>query len=166
LQNLTAFVGRRQKGVIVSLIALSTLLLTTFAWSYYSSQRDAAAQARLSHLISAFNQTVSDKSAKDGFERIIIEAQKIKDESGSPPVAQLAQYYIAISEESLGNTDRSVQHLRDLIRDGDPIMKSLAQFALGAIYRNHNDTQRAMEVYRELEASGAISRRESHSRNH
>jgi predicted negative regulator of RcsB-dependent stress response len=169
--NSSGFFRRRQKGVIVALVvALSALVITPFAWSHYVSQRNAAAQARFAPVISAFDEAVAgkagSKSEKEKLERIIIEARKITDEYGSSPVAPLARYYIAMSEERLGNTDRSVQHLRDLIRDGDPTMKPLAQFALSALYRNHGDTPRALAVYKELEASGAFVRRAGHSGAH
>jgi predicted negative regulator of RcsB-dependent stress response len=166
--NFSGLVRARQKGAIVTLIALSTLLITPFARSYYSARRDAAAHARFGQVIRDFDETVTvgNKSEKERLERIIIEARKITDEYGSSPDAQLARYYVAISEERLGNTDRSVQHLRELIRDGDPMMKPLAQFALVAIYRNHGDTPRAMVAYKDLEASGALSRRGSHSAGH
>lgn len=165
MEKLAGFARRRKPGIIAALIALATVLIANFAWSYYSSQRDADAQARFSQVISAFNK-ISTKSDKEGFERIIVEAQKIKDEYGLSPVATLAQYYIAISEERLGKTDQAVQSLQDLIQDGDPMMKNLARFALGALYRNHGDNQRAMESYKQLEESGAYSKGESHSGKH
>ena len=165
MEKLAGFARRRKPGIIAALIALATVLIANFAWSYYSSQRDADAQARFSQVISAFNK-ISTKADKEGFERIIIEAQKIKNEYGSSPVATLAQYYIAISEERLGNTDKAVQSLQDLIQGGDPMMKNLARFALGAIYRNHGDNPKAMETYKQLEESGAYSKGESHSGNH
>jgi predicted negative regulator of RcsB-dependent stress response len=166
LQTLAGFVSRRQKAIVVAAIALATLLTANFAWSQYSSQREADARARFALVMSAFTQAVSTKSDKAGFERVIVEAQKIKDEYKSSSVAPLAQYYIAISEENLGNTDKAVQNLQELIRDGEPTMKYLAQFALAAIYRNHGDTKRALEVYRDLEESGVYSRPEGHSGGH
>jgi predicted negative regulator of RcsB-dependent stress response len=166
LQKLAGFARRRKIGIIAAVIALATVLLANYAWSYYSSQRDADAQARFSQVISAFNK-IGTRSDKEGFERIIVEARKIKDEYGSSSVATLAQYYIAISEERLGNTDQAVQNLQDLIQHGDPMMKNLARFALGAIYKNHGDNRRAMESYKQLEESGAYSSKsESHSGSH
>jgi len=164
--NLSGFVRMRQKRAIVAVIALAGLT-APFARSYYLAQRNAAARARVAQVVRAFDEAVraGSKSEKEGLERIIIEARKITDEYGSSPDAHLARYYIAMSEERLGRTDRSVQQLRDLIRDGDPTMKPLAQFALGAIYRNHGDTARALVVYTELEESGAMSRR-GHSGAH
>jgi predicted negative regulator of RcsB-dependent stress response len=163
VQQLAGFVRRRQKGIVVGALAVGAVLVANFAWSQYSAQRDADARARFALVMSAFTQAVSQKSANEGFERVIIEAQKIRDEYPSSPVDQLARYYIAISDENLGNTERSVQHLRELIRDGDPTMKYLAQFALAAIYRNHGDTKRAMDVYKDIEESGVYSRPEGHS---
>jgi predicted negative regulator of RcsB-dependent stress response len=159
------FVRRRQKGVIVALIALSTVVTTTVAWSYYSSQREAAAEARLAQVIHAYNQARINKSGKEGFEPIVVEARKIRDEYGSSRSSRLAHYYQAMSEESLGHTDRCVQSLQELIREGDPTMKPLALFALAGLYRNHGDTQKAMAIHKELEESGGYSRHGTHARS-
>ena len=128
------------------------------------AQRNAAARARVASVIRSFDETVRPGTPfqKEGLERIVIEARKITDEYGSAPDAQLARYYLAMSEERLGRTDKSVQHLQDLIRDGDPTMKPLAQVALGELYRNHGDTTRATVVYKDLEEGGALSRHASH----
>jgi hypothetical protein len=158
--NVSGFARGREKGVIVGLIALSALVITPLAQSYYSAQRNAAARARVAQVISAFEETVraGQPSEQEGLERILIEVRKITDAYGSSPDAQLARYYAAICEERLGHTDRSVQHLQDLIRDADPMMKPLAQFALGELYRHHGDTARAMVVYKDLEEGGALVR--------
>lgn len=166
MQKLAGSGGSRRRVVLVALVALSTLVIASVAWIYRSSQRDADAQARFALVMSTFDESVGTTLGKKGFEQVIADAQKIRDEYGSSPVAQLAQYYIAISEESLGNTDRSVRHLEELIRDGTPVMKHLAQLALGTIYGNHGDTERAMEVYRQLEKGGAYIVGESHSGSH
>jgi predicted negative regulator of RcsB-dependent stress response len=166
VQKLAGFAGRRKTGIIAGVVALSSVLIANFAWSYYSSQRDADAQTRFSQVINAFNK-IGTNSDREGFERIIVEAQKIRDEYGSSPVAALAQYYIAISEERLGDTDKAVQSLQNLTQRGDPMMKNLAWFALGAIYKNHGDNRRAIDSYKQLEESGAyFSKSEGHSGNH
>jgi predicted negative regulator of RcsB-dependent stress response len=159
------FVRGRQKGIFAALIALAIVVTTPVAWSYYSSQREAAAQARLAQVIHTFNQTVnsrSGKDAKEGFERVVVEARKLQDEYGSSPAARLAKYYLAISEENLGHTDRCIQNLEELIREGDPTMKPLAQFALGGLYKNHGDMQKAMAIHKQLEESGAYNRHAAH----
>ena len=164
--NLTGLVRARRKGAIVALVALSTVLTTAVASSYYSSQRETAAQARLAQVIRAYNQAVIQKSGKEAFERVIVEARKIREEYSPSPSARLAHYYLAISEENLGRSDRCEQNLQELIREGDPLMKPLAQFALATLYRNHGDTQKALEMFKQLEASGAYFKHGSHGGKH
>jgi predicted negative regulator of RcsB-dependent stress response len=165
-QTLTGLVVNRKKAVVTGLVALATLVVANVGWTYYSSQREADAQVQLSHLISTFGDTKNIKSDKERYRQTIAEAQKIRDEYATFPAARLAQYYIAMSEENLGNTDKAVENLKQLIADADPTMKALAQFALGGIYKNHGDKEKAMEVYQQLNETGAYSKMESHSLNH
>ena len=139
----------------LALVALIALVCGSLIWRYHAAERDADAQARLALVISTFNDTVDSRSGKEGFERVIREAAGIQHEFGGSREAQLAQYYIAISEEHLGRTENAVRAFEALIRDGDSVMKPLAQFALGTLYQNHRDTSRAIEIYDDLVQSGA-----------
>jgi predicted negative regulator of RcsB-dependent stress response len=163
MQGVVRLIGGRRKAVL-SLVALLVVLAAGGVWSYSSaSKREAEAKARMSDLIDRF-QIVA--SRREGFEGVITEAQEIRARYPASPEARLARYYMAISEESLGRTDRSMEHLEALITEGDVLMKPLAQFALGRIYSIHGDTPRAMAIFKQLEESGAYSVSAHHSGGH
>jgi predicted negative regulator of RcsB-dependent stress response len=149
------FTFNRKTVVVGALVILSFFLMLNFASSYYSSQRNAAAQARLSQVITTFTNTANGRIGKEGYEQTIAQAKKIKDEYGSSPAGRLAQYYIALSEENLGQTANAIRDLQELIHGNDATMKALAQFALGSLYKNHGENEKALQVYKELDESGA-----------
>ncbi len=154
MQRLVRLIGGRRRALLF-VMALLVVGVGGGAWRYSSAlQRESQAQARMSELIDRF-ETVAHR--REGFEELLIEAQIIRARYPASPEARLARYYMAISEENLGRTDRSKEHLNALIAEGDVLMKPLAQFALGRIYSNHGDTARAMAVFKQLEESGAYS---------
>lgn len=147
----------RSLRFVVRSIAIAAVLIANFAWASQSTQSLSVADARLSRVITAFNNASTGKSGKDGYERAIAEAQKIKNEYGSSPAARIAQYYIALSEENLGHTAKAVENLQELIQSDDATMKALAQFALAALYKNHGENQKAVELFEQLDAQGAYT---------
>jgi tetratricopeptide (TPR) repeat protein len=70
----------------------------------------------------------------------------------------IAQYYIALSNEGLGDTAKAIQNLQDVINRGDADIKGVAQFALGGIHKKHGEPQKAIEVYKQLYDSGAYAK--------
>src|SRR5919198_5995739 len=90
----------------------------------YPPQQPVDAQAQLSIVISTFNDRKTFKSDNVRYERTIAEARTVKARYGSLPAGQIAQYYIALSEDNLGHTDKAVQELEELIQIADPTMKA------------------------------------------
>jgi tetratricopeptide (TPR) repeat protein len=158
LQTFTETIIARKKEVTIGAVAVAVLVLAIFGWSYYSSRRSAAAQVQLSQAISIYNDTVNIKSDKERHEKTIAEAQKTYDQYRSLPAGSIALYYIGLSQEGLGDTAKAVQTLQDVIQRGDPSVKPVAQFALGEVYKRHNETQKAIDTYRQLYDSGGYSR--------
>jgi len=142
------------------------LFISHFAWGYQSGSREASAQARLSHLVQTFNNAVRTKSGKQAYERIIAEAEKVKNDHASSQVARMAQYYIALSEENLGHTAKAIRDLEELIQTDDASVKALAQFALASLYKNHGETAKALAIYDQLSESGAASNSKTHQGHH
>ena len=161
MQHLAYFSRRRTRAVPAALAVLSLVVVMSVSCRDAASARDA--QMRLSKVISDFNQTVGDPSNKTSFRRIVAEAQKIKEDYPGSPSAQLAQYYVAVSEEFLGNTDQSERNLQELTRHGDPLMKNVARYALGELYKHHGNIERAKQVYKQLAASDGFSVHEHQS---
>jgi TolA-binding protein len=158
LQGFTEVLIARKKEVSIGLTALAVIVIAFFAWSYYSSSRTAAAQMQLSQAIGIYNDTANIKSEKERYEKTIVEAQKTYDKYGSLPVGKIALYYVALSQEGLGDTAKAVQSLQEVIQRGDASIKGVAQFALGGIHKKHGEMQKAIEVYKQLYDSGGYSK--------
>lgn len=158
LQGFTELVVARKKEVTIGLSALVALVIMFFGWSYYSSSRNANAQTQLSQAINLYNDTTNIKSDKERYEKTIAAAQKTYERYGSLPVGKIALYYVALSREGLGDTAKAIQNLQEVAQRGDASIKAVAQFAQGAIYKKHGDTQKAIDVYKQLYDSGGYSK--------
>src|SRR5215468_6822543 len=158
LQTFTELVVARKREVTIGLIVVAVLAIGIFGWRYYSARRNAAAQAQLSQAINIFNDTVNIKSDKERYERTMVGAQKTHDQYRSLAAGRIALYYVALSQEGLGNTAKAVQNLQEVASRGDASIKSVAQFALGSIYKKHGDTQKAIDTYKQLYDSGGYSK--------
>ena len=158
LQKVTEFVMLRKKEVTTGLTIAAVLAIAIFGWSYYRSNRNARAQAQLSMAINTFNDTVNIKSDKERYEKTIVEAQKTYDQYRSLPISNIALYYVALGQEGLGDTAKATQTLQQVAERGDASIKGVAQFALGAIYKKHGETQKAIDVYKQIYDKGGYSK--------
>ena len=156
LQRFTEFVYARQKEIITGAAVLIVVVLAVFGWNYYSTRRTANAQSQLSQAIGSFNDAA--KPEKERYEKSLAEAQKAHDAYPSLPAGIIAQYYVALSQEGLGDTAKAVQNLQAVVQRGDAGVKPVAQFALGSIHKKHGDTAKAIEVYKQLYDAGGYSK--------
>ena len=158
LQKLTEFIVARKREVIAGASAIVLVVLGIFGWNFYSARRNANAQSELSQAIAIFNDTATIKSDKERYAKALAEAQKTYDNYRSLPVGIIAEYYVALSKDGLGDTAGAVQSLQEVMQRGDPTIKSVAQFALGGVHKKHGETQKAIEVYKQLYESGGYSK--------
>jgi tetratricopeptide (TPR) repeat protein len=157
LQTFTEYVVARKKEVTTGLIVIAVLVVAIFGWRVYSSRRNAAAQAQLSQAINIYNDTTI-KSDKERYEKTIVEAQKAHDQYPSLAAGSIGLYYVALSQEGLGDTAKATQNLQEVAQRGDASIKAVAQFALGATYKKHGDIQKAIDTYKQLYDSGGYSK--------
>jgi len=158
LQRFTDTVYARQKEIIAGVIIVVVIAGALIGWNIYSTSRDANAQSQLSAAIRVFNDTTNIKSDKERYEKTIVEAQKALDAYPSHPVGVIAQYYLALSQEGLGDTAKSVQNLQEVINRGDASIKGVAQFALAGVHKKHGEPQKAIEIYKQLYEGGGYSK--------
>jgi predicted negative regulator of RcsB-dependent stress response len=158
LQTFTEYAFARRRELTIGLAVIAVLVIAIFGWRYFSARRTATAQAQLSQAINIFNDTVNIKSDKERYEKTIAEAQKTHDRYPSHTVGSIALYYVALSQEGLGDTAKAIQNLQEVAQRGDESIKSVAQFALGAIYKKHGETQKAIDTYKQLFDSGGYSK--------
>lgn len=158
LQTFTELIVARKKEITTGAIALAVLVAGILGWSYYSSRRNAAAQVQLSQAINIYNDTINITTDKERYERTIAEAQKTRDQYPSTTAASIALYYIALSQEGMGDTAKATESLEQTMQSGDESVKAVAQFALGEIYKKHGETQKAIDTYKQLYDSGGYSK--------
>lgn len=156
LQKFSEFLYDRKNELIGVAVVLAVIVAGIIGWNYYSTRRTANAQNELGQAINLFNDT--SKPEKERYESALVQAQKTYQAYPSLPAGKIAQYYMALSQDGLGNTDEAVQNLQEVIQDADPGMKAVAQFALGTIYKKHGDNQKAIEIYKQLYDSGGYSK--------
>jgi TolA-binding protein len=158
LETFTELIIARKKELTIGLIAVAALAIGIFGWRFFSARRSAAAQVQLSQAINTYNDTANIKSDKERYEKTIAEAQKTHDQYRSLSAGGIALYYVALSQEGLGDTAKAVQNLQEVAQRGDASIKSVAQFALGEIYKKHGETQKAIDTYKQIYDSGGYSK--------
>jgi tetratricopeptide (TPR) repeat protein len=157
LQTFTELLVAKKREVTIGVSVVAALVIIFFGWNYYSSVRNAKAQAELSQAISTYSDTTI-KSEKERYQRALAAAQKTYDNYGSSTAGKIAQYYVAMSQEGLGDTTKAEQNLIEVIQRGDANTKGIAQFALAEIYKKHGNTQKAIDTYKPLFDNGGYSK--------
>ncbi len=156
LEKFAEFAYARQRELIIGGCAVAVLLLAIFGWNYYRTSRNNKAQMQLAQVFRAYED--ASKPEKERYTATITEAQKTVDSYGSLPAGAIAQYYIGLSQEGLGDTAKATQSLQAAIDRGDATIKGTAQFALGGIYKKHGQGPKAIEIYKQLYDSGNYSK--------
>jgi tetratricopeptide (TPR) repeat protein len=141
----------------IGLAALAVLVIAVLGWSFFSARRDAAAQVQLSQAISIYNDTTNIKVDKERYEKTIAEAQKTYDQYPSLAAGAIALYYVALSQEGLGDTAKATENLGRVAQSGHDDVAGVAKFALAEIHKKHGETQKAIDVYKELYESRGYS---------
>jgi TolA-binding protein len=158
LQSFTDLIVARKKELTIAVAGLAVLVLAVLGWGFYSSRRNANAQTQLSKAISIYSDTANIKTDKERYEKTIAEAQKTYDQYSSLNAGKIALYYVALSQEGLGDTAKATQNLQQVVQEGDDSVKAVAQFALAEIYKKHGETQKAIDTFKQLYDSGGYSR--------
>ena len=156
LEKFVEFAYTRKQELIIGGVAVVVIFLAVFGWSYYRTSRNNKAQLQLAQVFRAYDDPL--KPDKERFETTIAEAQKTVDAYRSLPAGAIAQYYIGLSQEGLGDTTKATQSLQTAIDRGDSTIKGAAQFALAGIHKKHGEAPKAIEIYKQLYDSGNYSK--------
>jgi predicted negative regulator of RcsB-dependent stress response len=157
LARLTESAVDRKNEVFVGLAIVLLLVGGFFGWRYYSSTKNAAAQQDLAKVITTFSD-LTIKTEKDRFEKTINAAQKTMADHPGTSAASLAQYYLALSQDGLGDMPNAVKSLEEIIARGDAETRPIAQFALAGVYKRNGELQKAIDVLKQLDASGGFTK--------
>jgi predicted negative regulator of RcsB-dependent stress response len=157
LAGLTETALTRKREIIIAGAVVVAAVALFFGWRSYSSGQSTAAQRQLAAVINAFqNPTV--KVDKERFEKTIVEAQKTMADYPSTHAASMAQYYLALSQDGLGDKANAVKNLEEVIGRGDADVKPVAQFALAGVYRRHGELQKSIDLLKQLDETGGFSK--------
>jgi predicted negative regulator of RcsB-dependent stress response len=157
LERLTETAVERKNELIVGLVVVLVLAGAFFGWRLYSANRNAAAQQDLSKVITTF-QDLTIKAEKERFEKTIVAAQKTMADYPGTQAASLAQYYLALSQDGLGDKANAVKSLEEVIARGDTETKPIAQFALAGVYKRNGELQKAIDVLKQLDSAGGFTK--------
>ncbi len=150
LEATTAFLLEHSKPIATSVGIAVALVAVFVAWSIYSANREANSQSALSEVIATFTDTEGFDSDERRFETALAEAQVVRDDYSDLRAGQIAEYYMALSQEGLGNTTESVRILQGLIENGGETIQQVARYALAESYKNHGELETAIAVLQEL----------------
>jgi predicted negative regulator of RcsB-dependent stress response len=157
LQTFTEVLYARKKEIITGVSILAVVILAGIGWRLYSSNRDANAQAMLSEAINTYNNP-SIKSDSERFSKVLAQAQKAHDAYPSLTPGQIALYYVALSQDALGDTAKATDNLQQVIKNADPDIACVAKFALAGIYKKHGDVAKAIDLYKQIYEKGGYSK--------
>jgi predicted negative regulator of RcsB-dependent stress response len=157
LGRLTETAISRKKEVLIAAAVIVGVVGVLFAWRTYASGRDATAQKELGAVINAFHDP-NVKDDKERYEKAIVAAQKVMSTYPSSHTSAMAQYYMALSQDGLGDQANAVKNLQEVISRGDADVKPVAQFALAGLYKKHGDNQKAIDILKQLDADGTYSK--------
>ena len=147
----------RKKQIVTGAVAVVVIIVAFAGWRIFAANRTAAAQAQLSQAISAYNDP-NIKSEKERFEKSLAEAQKTHDAYRSLPAGAIAQYYMALSQDGLGDTAKATENLQQVIQNSDENISGVAKFALAGLYRKHGDVAKAADLYKQIYEKGGYSK--------
>jgi predicted negative regulator of RcsB-dependent stress response len=157
LQKFTETAYERKREIIVGIVAVVVIVLAIAGWRIYSANRNARAQNDLAVAINAFNDP-NIKSDKERFEKTLAAAQKVHDDYRSLSAGAIAQYFMALSQEGLGDTAKAQENLQQVVRNSDENVAGVAKFALAGIYKTHGETQKALDLYKQIYDNGGYSK--------
>jgi predicted negative regulator of RcsB-dependent stress response len=157
LQRMMELLETWKKEILIAVGAAAVITVAVLGWRAYSGSRNAAASVQLSAAITAFEDQ-NTKPDKARYEKAAAEAQKTIDGYGSTSAAIIARYYLALSQERLGDAATAEKNMQDVVTRGDGTIKGVAQFALAHIQAQHSETPKAIETLTQLYSSGNYPR--------
>ena len=152
LQRFTELLETRKKDVFVAVSAILVVIVVIVGWRAYSASRNAKASAQLAYAITAFDDS-NMKPEKARYEKAAAEAQKTIDSYGSTSAGVIAKYYLAMSQERLGDAAGAEKNMQDVVDHGDSTIRGVAQFALAHIQAQHGGGAKAIETLTKLYGS-------------
>jgi tetratricopeptide (TPR) repeat protein len=146
------------RPILTGVGAVLVLILGVVGWNFYSASVEAAAQADLAVVIQTYNDTTALPDDQARFNATLAETQRFQENHAGTQASDIAEYYAALSQDGLGNSDESDRMLRELVETGDPTIRDVARFALAESLKKRGDLDAAIAEYEVLADSPDYSR--------
>ena len=157
LETTTAFLLEHKRSMFTLVGTIVLCLLLFVGWNVYAANREASSQDALSKAIATFNDFDQFDSDEERFETAIAEAETVRTQYPSLPVAKIAEYYIALSHEALGNSTESMRILQSIVDEGEGTTQQVARYALAESYKSRGDLKRSITILKELLETGGYA---------
>lgn len=108
-----SFYDSNKNAVIGAAIALIVIVGGSVGWHFYSTSQEAKAQQLMGQATQAYLQGDFEKALKGSETDFTVGFQQIIDNYGMTDAANLAQYYAAVSEFKLGNTENALNYIEN-----------------------------------------------------
>ncbi|HWR36183.1 MAG TPA: tetratricopeptide repeat protein [Clostridia bacterium] len=143
-------------------IAVALIVVLAIGGYWYVNHRNNQAGVELGKAMTIYNaqlrpssipadpNVVSFTSVEERSKAARHEFARIVDKYGSTHSGQLAKYFVALTEQDLGNTSDTEKQLKEISTTGDADVAALAKFALASVYRNTNREADAVRTYKDI----------------
>jgi predicted negative regulator of RcsB-dependent stress response len=158
IQKLSEFGYDRRKELITGVSILVVVILAVIGWRFYANSRDTKAESELSAAIDTFDNTTDIKSDTERFQKTLSAAEKAHADYPSLDAGIIAEYYMGVAENGLGDTAKATQDLQDAVQHGGDNIAGVAKFALAGIYEKHGNAGKALDLYKQLYDKGGYSK--------
>jgi predicted negative regulator of RcsB-dependent stress response len=142
--------------------------LVAGGWLYFS-HRDELASADLSKAVRTYNLPIrpagtpdqpnfpSFASLSDRAAKAHTEFEQIASQYPHTKSADFARYFSGLTSLDMGDTAAAEKSLKQTADSGSKDLSALAKMALAALYRNTNRDSQAVELYKQLSDSPAMT---------
>jgi tetratricopeptide (TPR) repeat protein len=154
-------VEHRNTVIIASLVAIVVIGAAVGGW-YYLNTQDQKASLDLSIAVRTMETQLrapgtpeqpdfpTFTSAKDRSEAARKQLQAIVDKYPHTRSADMAHYFLAVTEKNLGDNASAERDFKEVISKGNKELSSVAKDALAALYADTNRTKDAISLYQDL----------------
>jgi TolA-binding protein len=154
-------VEHRTKLVYVGTAMVVVLAVVLGSWAYIQ-HRDQAAGEALGHAFQVYNapvtsagqpatgETTQFATVQDRAKAAHAEFAKVAQDYGHTNSAEIARYFMGLTDSQAGNTAAAEKELREVAGSGRADLAALAKFALAAQYRSQGNDLEAVKLYKDL----------------
>ncbi len=154
-------VANKGKLLVAAIVVLAVIGVIVGGW-YYTNQRNDAAGLSMEQADRTLQTPVRPAgmpaqpdypSFASGAERAATahkQFQAIVDTYPHTHSADIARYFVAVTDTTLGNSAVAEREFKEVASLHDEDIAALANFALASLYRNSNRTNEAIDIYKKL----------------